>query len=319
MKKNIVFSLQSNQAVAEKVAKKFNAELGVVSIDNFADGEVLVKSLSDVKGKDVTIIESTAKNAHEILFQLLLLIDSVKRSGARSVKLYVPYFGYSRQERVSWFNEPVSCEVVAKILDTAEVDEILTFDLHHPIIENFAEVDEILTFDLHHPIIENFFKTPFRSLSTTKLFVDYYKKYFAEHHIDTKDVVIISPDHGSNTRAELLSKEFEGTKKVILDKRRPKPNLAEHLEVNVDEVKDKICIIIDDIIDTGGTLVSAADLLIRSGAKSVLVAASHGVFSPNSLNRLLESPLDDIVVTNTIERRLPKEIHITDISELIEL
>ena len=300
MKKNIVFSLQSNQAVAEKVAKKFNAELGVVSIDNFADGEVLVKSLSDVKGKDVTIIESTAKNAHEILFQLLLLIDSVKRSGANSVKLYVPYFGYSRQERVSWFNEPVSCEVVAKILDTAEVDEILTFDLHHPIIENF-------------------FKTPFRSLSTTKLFVDYYKKYFAEHHIDTKDVAIISPDHGSNTRAELLSKEFEGTKKVILDKRRPKPNLAEHLEVNVDEVKDKICIIIDDIIDTGGTLVSAADLLIRSGAKSVLVAASHGVFSPNSLNRLLESPLDDIVVTNTIERRLPKEIHITDISELIEL
>ena len=202
MKKNIVFSLQSNQAVAEKVAKKFNAELGVVSIDNFADGEVLVKSLSDVKGKDVTIIESTAKNAHEILFQLLLLIDSVKRSGARSVKLYVPYFGYSRQERVSWFNEPVSCEVVAKILDTAEVDEILTFDLHHPIIENF-------------------FKTPFRSLSTTKLFVDYYKKYFAEHHIDTKDVVIISPDHGSNTRAELLSKEFEGTKKLILVKRRP--------------------------------------------------------------------------------------------------
>lgn len=300
MKKNIVFSLQSNQSVAEKVAKKFNAELGVVSIDNFADGEVLVKSLSDVKRKDVTIIESTAKNAHEILFQLLLLIDSVKRSGARSVKLYVPYFGYSRQERVSWFNEPVSCEVVAKILDTAEVDEILTFDLHHPIIENF-------------------FKTPFKNLNTTKLFVDYYKKYFAEHNIDTKDVVIISPDHGSNTRAELLSKEFEGTKKVILDKRRPKPNLAEHLEVNVDEVKDKICIIIDDIIDTGGTLVSAADLLIRSGAKSVLVAASHGVFSPNSLNRLLESPLDDIVVTNTIERRLPKEIHITDISELIEL
>ena len=300
MEKNIVFSLQSNQSVAEKVAKKFNTELGVVSIDNFADGEVLVKSLSDVKGKDVTIIESTAKNAHEILFQLLLLIDSVKRSGAKSVKLYVPYFGYSRQERVSWFNEPVSCEVVAKILDTAEVDEILTFDLHHPIIENF-------------------FKTPFRSLSTTKLFVDYYKKYFAEHNIDTKDVVIISPDHGSNTRADLLAKEFEGTKKVILDKRRPKPNLAEHLEVNVDEVKDKICIIIDDIIDTGGTLVSAADLLIRSGAKSVLVAASHGVFSPNSLNRLLESPFDDIVVTNTIERRLPKEIHVTDISELIEL
>ncbi len=300
MENYIVFSLQSNQNVAEKVAKKFNAELGVVSIDTFADGEVLVKSLSDVKNKDVVIIESTAKNAHEILFELLLLVDSVKRSGAKSVKLYIPYFGYSRQERVSWFNEPVSCEVVARILDTAQVDEILTFDLHH------------------HDI-ENFFKTPFKSLPTTKLFADYYKNYFKKHNIDAKDVVIVSPDHGSNTRADLLVAKLDGAKKTILNKYRPKPNLAEHLEVNVDEVKDKICIIIDDIIDTGGTIVSAADLLVRSGAKSVLVAASHGVFSPNSINKLRESPLDDIVVTNTIERKLPSEIHITDITELIEL
>lgn len=300
MKNLIIFSLQSNQNVAEKVAKKFNAELGVVSIDTFADGEVLVKSLSDVKNKDVIIIESTAKNAHEILFELLLLIDSVKRSGAKSVKLYIPYFGYSRQERVSWFNEPVSCEVVAKILDTANVDEILTFDLHH------------------HDI-ESFFKTPFKSLPTTKLFVDYYNNYFKKHNISPNDVVVVSPDHGSNTRADLLVNELKGSKKVILNKYRPKPNLAEHLEVNVDEVKDKICIIIDDIIDTGGTIVSAADLLMRSGAKSVMIAASHGVFSPNSINKLRESPLDDIVITNTIERKLPSEIHITDISELIEL
>ena len=300
MENCIVFSLQSNQLVAEKVAKKYGVELGVVSIDNFADGEVLVKSLSDVKNKNVVIIESTAKNAHEILFELLLLVDSVKRAGAKTVKLYIPYFGYSRQERVSWFNEPVSCEVVARILDTAKVDEILTFDLHH---------SDIL----------GFFKTPFKSLSTTKLFADYYKKYFEKHNIDPKDVVIVSPDHGSNTRADLLVAELKGTRKVILNKYRPKPNLAEHLEVNVDEVKDKTCIIIDDIIDTGGTIVSAADLLVRSGAKSVLVGASHGVFSPNSINKLRESPLDDIVVTNTIERKLPSEIHITDISELIEL
>lgn len=300
MENCIIFSLQSNQAVVEKVAKKYGAELGVVSIDQFADGEVLVKSLSDVKGKDVVIVESTAKNAHEILFELLLLVDSVKRSGAKSVRLYIPYFGYSRQERVSWFNEPVSCEVVAKILDTAKVDKILTFDLHH--------ID-----------IEKFFETPFESLPTTKLFSSYYKKYFKEHGISPKDVVVVSPDHGSNTRADLLVKELQGSSKVILNKRRPKPNLAEHLEVNVNEVKDKICIIIDDIIDTGGTIVSAIELLERSGAKSVLVAATHGVFSPNSINKLLESPLDDIVVSNTIEKRLPKEIHIVDISELIEL
>ncbi len=300
MENLIIFSLSSNQAVAEKVAKKYNAELGVVSIDKFADGEVLVKTLSEVKNKNAVIIESTAKNAHETLFELLLLVDSIKRSGARSIRLFIPYFGYSRQERVSWFNEPVSCEVVAKILDTAEVNEILTFDLHH---------DDIVSF----------FKTKFINLPTTKLFEDYYKEYFAKHKIDLKDVVVVSPDHGSNTRADLLVSALKGSKKVILNKYRPKPNLAEHLEVNVDEVKDKVCIIIDDIIDTGGTIISASDLLLKSGAKSVLVAASHGVFSPNSINKLLESPLDDIVVSNSIERHLPKEIHVTDISELIEL
>lgn len=300
MENLIVFSLSSNQAVAEKVAKKYNAELGVVSIDKFADGEVLVKTLSEVKNKNAVIIESTAKNAHETLFELLLLVDSIKRSGARSIRLFIPYFGYSRQERVSWFNEPVSCEVVAKILDTAGVNEILTFDLHH---------DDIVSF----------FKTKFINLPTTKLFEDYYKEYFANHKIDLKDVVVVSPDHGSNTRADLLVGALKGSKKVILNKYRPKPNLAEHLEVNVDEVKDKVCIIIDDIIDTGGTIISASDLLLKSGAKSVLVAASHGVFSPNSINKLLESPLDDIVVSNSIERHLPKEIHVTDISELIEL
>ena len=117
----------------------------------------------------------------------------------------------------------------------------------------------------------------------------------------------------------MLVKELEGTRKVILNKSRPRPNLAEHLEVNVEDVKDKVCIIIDDIIDTGGTIISAADLLVRSGAKGVLVAASHAVLSPNSINKLLESPLDDIVVTNSIERRLPSEFKVVDISELINL
>ena len=137
MKNLIIYSLVSNLKVAKEVAKKYDATLGEIFIDHFKDGEVLVKTLTDVKNKDVIIIESTAIKAHERLFELLLLIDSIKRSGAKSVKLYIPYFGYSRQERVSWINEPVSCEVVAKILDTAQVDEILTFDLHHPDIEKF--------------------------------------------------------------------------------------------------------------------------------------------------------------------------------------
>ena len=300
MENLVIFSLFSNRKVAKKVAKKFNAELGEISFDRFADGEVLVKTLTDVKNKDVIIIESTAKKAHERLFELLLLIDSIKRSGAKSVKLYIPYFGYSRQERVSWINEPVSCEVVVKILETANVDEILTFDLHHTDIESF-------------------FKGKFSNLPTTKLFGDYYTKYFKKNNISNNDVVVVSPDHGSNSRADSLVNELPGTRKVILHKYRPRPNLAEHLEVEENLVKDKVCVIIDDIIDTGGTIISATDLLLRSGAKEVLVGASHAVLSQDSVKKLLASPVKDWVVTNTIERKLPKEIKVVDISELIRI
>lgn len=290
----IIFSLLSNKRLAKKLAKKYNAELGQVSFDHFKDGEILVKTLTCCKNKDVIIVESTAIKAHERIFELLLLIDSIKRTGARSIKLYIPYFGYSRQERVSWINEPISCEVVAKILDTAEVDEILTFDLHHPDIEKF-------------------FKTKFTSIPTTHLFADYYTKYLKDHDIDIKDVVIVSPDHGANTRADSLVKALSGTRKVILNKYRPAPNYAEHLAVE-DDVKDKVCIIIDDIIDTGGTIISASNLLLKQGARCVLVGASHAVLSNKNIDKLLESSISDLVFTNTIEKRLPKNIHVLDIS-----
>lgn len=289
----IIFSLKSNKALARKLAKKYDAELGEVYFDHFKDGEILVKSASDVKNKDVIIVESTATKAHERLFELLLLIDSIKRSGAKSLKLYIPYFGYSRQERVSWINEPVSCEVVAKILDTAEVDEILTFDLHHPDIEKF-------------------FKTKFTSLPTTHLFGEYYRKYCKKNSVKLSDVVVVSPDHGSNTRADALVKELPGTRKVILNKYRPAPNYAEHLAVE-DDVTKKTCIIIDDIIDTGGTIISATKLLLEQGAKEVLVGASHAVLSIKNVENLYKSGVKDLVFTNTIEKRLPKTIHVLDI------
>ena len=290
----IIFSLLSNRKLAQQLSKKLNAELGEISIDHFKDGEILVKTLSNVKDKDVIMVESTSIKAHERLFELLLLIDSIKRSGANSVKLYIPYFGYSRQERVSWINEPVSCEVVAKILDTAEVDEILTVDLHHPDIEKF-------------------FKTKFTSLPTTHLFGEYYRQYFKRNGIDLNNVVVVSPDHGSNTRADALVKELPGTRKVILNKYRPAPNYAEHLAIENDDVKGKTCIIIDDIIDTGGTIISATKLLLEQGAKEVLVGASHAVLSNKNIENLLKSHIKDLVFTNTIEKRLPKTIHVLDI------
>lgn len=294
----IVFSVSTNKKLAKEVAQSLNAELGKVYKKTFADGEVMVKSASDVANKDVVIIQSTSKNVNDELFSLLLLLDSVKRSGAKSVKLFMPYFAYSRQERVSWTNEPVSCEVVANIIDTA----------------NF---DDLTCFDLHHPIIETFFKHKIKNKPTTKLFAEYYKDYFAEYGLTNEKVVIVSPDHGSNSRADMLSHELGGVQIVILDKVRPQPNRAEHLEIDGSRVKNKVCILIDDIIDTGGTICSASRLLHEKGAKSVLVAATHAVLSKGCITRLKESGIDDLVVTNTIEKKLDPMVKIVDILPLV--
>lgn len=297
MKNYIVFSLSQNKKLARELAEQLEAKLGRISITRFADGEVLVKTLSNVKGKDAIVIESTYKNAHERIFELLLLLDSINRSGAKSIQLFIPYFGYSRQERVSWTNEPVSCEVVSKIIETASYDSLTTFDLHHPVIESF-------------------FKRSIKSLSTSDLFIDYYLNYMKDNRLAKKDIVIVSPDHGANHRADALV-GIVGEAKVILDKVRPKANVAEHLVVDNKLVKNKVCIIIDDIIDTGGTIISAANLLYQHGAKKVLIGASHAVFSNHNIKKFKQANIVDIAVTNTIEQKLNKDIKVLDICPLI--
>lgn len=294
----IVFSISGNKNLAKEIANSLNAELGKTYKKTFADGEIMVKSSSDVKDKDVIIVQSTSKNVNEELFSLLLLLDSVKRAGARSIKLFMPYFAYSRQERVSWTNEPVSCEVVAKLVDTADFDDLTCFDLHHPMIEGF-------------------FKHKVTNKPTTRLFAQYYTHYFNVHHIDPKNVVIVSPDHGSNTRADMLSRELGGINIVILDKVRPQANRAEHLEIDGEQVKGKICILIDDIIDTGGTIASASELLHKKGAQKVLVSATHAVLSKGCLTKLRRSKVADLVVTNTIEKNFSNYIKVIDILPLV--
>lgn len=294
----IVFSISGNKNLAKEIANYLNAELGKVYKKTFADGEIMVKSSSDVKDKDVIIVQSTSKNVNDELFSLLLLLDSVKRAGARSIKLFMPYFAYSRQERVSWTNEPVSCEVVAKLVDTADFDDLTCFDLHHPMIEGF-------------------FKHKVTNKPTTRLFAQYYTHYFNVHHIDPKNVVIVSPDHGSNTRADMLSRELGGIDIVILDKVRPQANRAEHLEIDGEQVKGKICILIDDIIDTGGTIASASELLHKNGAQKVLVSATHAVLSKGCLTKLRRSKVADLVVTNTIEKNFSNYIKVVDILPLV--
>lgn len=294
----IVFSISGNKRLAKEVASSLHGELGKIYKKTFADGEIMVKSSSDVKDKDVVIVQSTSKNVNEELFGLLLLLDSVRRAGAKTIKLFMPYFAYSRQERVSWINEPVSCEVVAKLVDTAEFDDLTCFDLHHPIIETF-------------------FKHKVTNKPTTSLFAKYYNDYFNEHHISKKDVVIVSPDHGSNTRSHMLARELGDIEVVILDKVRPQPNRAEHLEINGKRVKGKYCILIDDIIDTGGTIVSATQLLLAKGAQNVLVSATHAVLSKGCLMRLRQAKVSDIAVTNTIEKKLDSDIKVLDILPLV--
>ena len=241
------------------------------------------------------MIESTSQRAQDKLFELLLLIDSLNRAGAKSIQLFIPYFGYSRQER-SYLNEPVSCQVAAKIIETANYDSLTCFDLHTPLIKEF-------------------FDKGIKALPTSELFVTYYLNYFKAHNIDINDVVIVAPDHGSNERIEYVVKELN-VHKVIMEKIRPRANVAEHLEIK-DDVQGKTCIIIDDIIDTGGTVVSAANLLYQKGAHYVLIGASHAVISGNCLRSLREACIEDIVVTNTIEQSLPSDVHVVDILPLI--
>lgn len=294
----IIFSISGNKNLAKEVANVTHSEFGRVYKKTFADGEIMVKSGSDVKGKDVVIIQSTSKNVNEELFSLLLLLDSIKRAGAKSIKLFMPYFAYSRQERVSWINEPVSCEVVARIVDTADFDDLTCFDLHHPLIESF-------------------FKHKILNKPTTSLFARYYEEYLKAKNIRKSDVVIVSPDHGSNIRVDMLAKELGNVSVVILDKVRPQPNRAEHLDFDGKLVKGKVCILIDDIIDTGGTIASASKLLYEKGAQNVLVSTTHAVLSKGSLTRLKKAKVTDLVVTNTIEKKLDKSVKVLDILPLV--
>ncbi len=297
MKDYIVFSLSSNKQTARDFAKFWNCQLGKVSIKKFTDGEVLVKTLSDVEDKDVILIESTAKKPNDRIIEILQFLDSVNSAGARSVSLFIPYFGYSRQERVNYPNEPISCQVAAKAIETGIYDKLYSFDLHHPVIESF-------------------FSRKIKNIATTELFATYYTNYLKEKGIDNSDVVIISPDHGSNSRADMLMFALRGSHKVILDKVRPEPEQVEHLAISGD-VSGKTCIIIDDIISTGRTIVSSAKLLYKKGAKSVLVGATHGLFSKTAIDDILKARVKDIAVTNTVEQPLPEKVKVLDIVSLI--
>lgn len=276
----VLFHLSANKELTEKVAKILNLKIGKVELEHFADGEIMARTLSNVSGKKCYIIQSTAKPATEHIFELLVFIDSLKQNNAKEIIVVMPYYGYARQDRVARKGEPISAKMVAKLYQAVGVDRIITVDLHTSQIQGF-------------------FSCPVYEISPNDLFADYLSKLFIKKHVDFHNLVIVSPDHGSALRARDLCSMFDGASLAVIDKRRPAPNKCEVTNL-VGDVKNKICVIIDDIIDTCMTINNAAEKLLQCGAKEVYVVATHAVLSSNTFIK----DIKEVIVTDTVEKNL---------------
>jgi len=274
-----LFALSSNVELGLEISKASGIPLSEVEIEKFSDGEINLNIKETVRGNHVFVIQSTSTPANEHLMELLIMCDALKRASAKTVTIIMPYYGYSRQDRKSQSRQPISAKLVADLLQVAGANRVICIDLHAAQIQGFFNIP-----------IDNFPAGPLLS------------KYFKD--INTNDLVIVSPDHGGVSRARKFSQRFPNSTLAIIDKKRPKPNECEVMNI-IGEVNGKTAIIIDDIIDTAGTVCAAAEALIKNGAKEVYVAATHGVFSGNAIEKINKSFLKKVVVSNTIE--IPKE------------
>ena len=270
-----IVALTANIDMANEVAKMLGVELLPSEITHFADGEIIFTGKKSFRGDNVYIIQSTCTPVTERLMELLLCIDACKRASARSITCIIPYFGYARQDRKSKPRQPISAKLVANMI-------------------TIAGADRVVSSDLHASQIAGFFDIPVDDVSPVSLFVHYFKNLFKED----EDIVCVSPDHGGLVRTSRMAKEFNAPL-AIIDKRRPEPNKAEILSI-VGDVKDKTCIIVDDIVDTAGTLVLAINKLHELGAKKIYAAISHGVLSNDAVEKINNSPINKLVITDSI-------------------
>ena len=293
---------RSNRQLGEAIARHLGIEPTKLLLSNFADGEIRVQILENVRGKDVFIIDSTQPPADNLL-ELLLLLDAAKRASARRVTAVLPYFGYARQERKDKPRVPISTKLVANLIVSAGADRVLTMDLHSPAIQGFFDV-------------------PTDHLISDLVFADYIKKIIPEE-IENKNVVVVSPDIGGVKRIDILAKELE-TNIAIINKKREDANKSKALNL-IGDVRGKIAIIRDDIVDTAGTIKSASLLLKKrnNGAKSVYVLATHALLSPPAVKRIANSKIDSLIVTDTIPLRedarkklMPSKIKVISVAPL---
>lgn len=275
-----LISLSSSKKLAEDIARILGTTVADTNVHHFADGEILVEINESVRGKHVYIIQSTSAPVTENLMEVLICVDALKRSSAAEITAVIPYFGYARQDRKAKARQPITAKLVADLLQTTGVDRVVTVDLHAAQIQGFFDipVDDMTAL----PLLSNYFKDK-----------------------NIEDVTVVSPDHGGANRARKLANALD-VPLAIIDKRRPRPNVAEVTGI-IGEVEGRNCIMIDDMIDTGGTIAAGAQALMDKGAKSVYIACTHPVFSGPACERLQNSVAKEIVVTDTIA--LPEEKH----------
>ncbi len=293
-----IFSLNSNHPLAEKIAHEVGVELGEIKLSRFADGEIKVNIEESIRGDHVYIVQSTSHPVNDNLMELMITIDALRRASAKTVNVVMPYYGYARQDRKAQPREPITAKLVANMLEMAGADRVVALDLHAAQIQGFFNipVDHLLG----APLLANF---------------------FLDNKLTGDDVVVVSPDHGGVTRARKLA-EFLHSPIAIIDKRRPKHNVAEVMNI-VGDVTDKKAILIDDMIDTAGTITVAVNALKERGAKEIYICCTHALFSGPAVERLNDAPLEKVIATDSIQipdekvAALGDRLEIVSVSKLI--
>jgi ribose-phosphate pyrophosphokinase len=270
----VLFTGNANRELAQEISSSLGVELGRAKVGHFSDGEADIEIYQNVRARDVFVVQSTCAPTNEHLMELLIMVDALKRASARRITAVIPYFGYARQDRRPRSTRvPISAKVVANLLETVGVERVLTMDLHADQIQGFFDIP-----------VDNIYASPV-------LLADLKSKNY-------QDLVVVSPDVGGVVRARALAKQL-GCDLAIIDKRRPTANVSEVMHV-IGEIEGRNCVIMDDMIDTAGTLVKAAEVLKERGAKRVYAYCTHAVFSGPAIERIAKSQLDEVVITNTI-------------------
>ena len=265
----------SNKQLSNKISKNLKNKLVNTSIRTFADGEIYIEINENIRGNSIFIIQSVSSPANDNLMELLLCIDALKRSSAKNITAVIPYFGYARQDRKVVPRTSISAKLVSNLITNAGADRVVTVDLHAGQIQGFFDIP-----------VDNLFATP--------IFAKHIKR-----KIKSKNIICVAPDVGGVERARALGKKLD-VGLAIVDKRRPSPGKSQVMNV-IGNVKNKICILTDDIIDSGGTIVNAADALLKRGAKEVHVYATHGVFSGDAVKKIKNSKIKNLVITDSID------------------